>query len=63
MDATVHETRDAESANEALMAPVLVLSLLQFGLLPLLFGVTAAGNTLLLVAVVLLTPLHWGLAH
>ena len=63
MAEAAHQARDAESANEALMAPVLVLSLLQFGLLPLLFGMSTTGNTLLLIAIVLLTPLHWGLAH
>ncbi|HKF73228.1 MAG TPA: fatty acid desaturase [Stellaceae bacterium] len=57
--ATTDQPRDAE--NTALFVLVMVLSFLQFGALPLLFR--APLNSVLLVAIVVATPLHWGLAH
>jgi len=60
---TAYERRDVEAANAALLVPVLGLSLLQFGLLPLIFGASPLADAALLVAIVLATPLHWGLAH
>jgi len=52
-----------ETANAGLVLAVFGLSLLQFGLLPLLMPVGWGAAALLLVAVVVATPLHWGLAH
>jgi fatty acid desaturase len=52
---------DTESENGILLALVMILSFLQFGALPLLFG--APLNSALFVAIVVATPLHWGLAH
>ena len=52
-----------ERANLALLAPILGLSLLQFGLLPLLAGHDPVAEIVLLAAVLAATPLHWGLAH
>jgi len=52
---------DSEAENAALFTLVMILSFLQFGALPLLLG--ASLNAALLVAIVVATPLHWGLAH
>jgi fatty acid desaturase len=53
-----------ETANLCLLAVALGLSLIQFFLFPLLLLPAApAAIAALLVAVAILTPLHWGLAH
>jgi fatty acid desaturase len=59
--AAIVPARKAEAENAALFALVMLLSVLQFGGLPLLFG--ASPHWALFLAIVVATPLHWGLAH